>query len=723
MATNKLKPDESARTSSGKLGGPQRRQAQNRPKQMKPAVAASAGSNRAGKLPVKRLPVLEREGPAASAESSHQRSTGSPVTRPTPATAGRLGRLADVAKARNSAGGFAGRAVEGDGASNVRRYAGKAITGGVNGGMQGGLHGAAAGAAKEVGGQALQDTVKSANKVIEGRPDATTADQRQLGAGGTGYARSGGQGEGPGSKVAKGLAVGGAAAATPPAMVVLMAMALLNWLKSMFFAAMALAANAGLALWMFMLNLAKTVGHAVAAPFMAIGGIVANSASAVLGVAVATTVAPAVAAASGVFASVTAIALLSTVLTGVINSTSLTEGSLNAGRTACVTDAGPGTGNGSEVNPDAEQNAKTVYSVLSRWGMPDENIAGILGNWSQESGVDPTSVESISDEPYRIGPRKQAAWDGGFTHIPGQSHGGIGLGQWSNGRTTMLLEYAKGKRVDWHTIDTQLAFMVQGDNPGDVAVFKDMISTSQGSPSAAAVHFHDKWERSNDNQQMMAERTADAGMWFGKMSGWAADKSTAGRVENITGGIIEGISNGMSTILAECQDSGGPGPISLKNGGMTQVEAQALVTRFNEEGDKFLDGRYGDGGGPGSCGANHAMNCVSFSTYFVNKYTTFQTYPKGDGVRTAFTIAEQTGKQLSSMPAPYSVGSGPGTGPAGHTLVVLGVEGDKVVLGEAGYCAFMGRVRIDSATRMVEEGWKFVDVSDIMLPTDQIKTS
>jgi hypothetical protein len=287
----------------------------------------------------------------------------------------------------------------------------------------------------------------------------------------------------------------------------------------------------------------------------------------------------------------------------------------------------------------------------------------------------------------------------------------------------MLLQYARAKRVDWHTIGTQLAFMAQGDNPGDVAVFKDMISTSQGSPATAAVHFHDKWERSADNRQMMAERTADAGMWFGKMSGWEANKSTAGGVENITGGIIEGLSTGTSTIPAKCQDSGGPGPISLKTGGMTQDEAQALVARFNEEGDKFLDGRYGESGGPGSCGANHAMNCVSFSTYFVNKYTTFQTYPKGDGIRTAFTIAEQAGKELSSTPAPYSVGSGPGTGPAGHTLVVLGVEGDKVVIGEAGYCAFMGRVRIDSATRMAAEGWKFVDVSDIMLPTDQIRAS
>jgi hypothetical protein len=155
---------------------------------------------------------------------------------------------------------------------------------------------------------------------------------------------------------------------------------------------------------------------------------------------------------------------------------------------------------------------------------------------------------------------------------------------------------------------------------------------------------------------------------------------------------------------------------------MTQEEAQALVDLFNKEGDKFLDDRYGDQGGPGSCGSNHAENCVSFSTYFVNKYTTFQTYPAGDGKETAYTIARETGKQLSSTPTPYSVGSGPGSGPVGHTLVVLGVQGDKVILGEAGYCAFMGRVRVDSAARMAAEGWKFVDMSDSMLPSGKIKT-
>ncbi|MEU6263737.1 phage tail tip lysozyme [Saccharopolyspora shandongensis] len=621
---------------------------------------------------------------------------------------------------KNGAGGVAGKGVEGDGGSNTRRYTGKVVAGGVNGGMQGGLHGAAVGAAKKVGVEAAKDAVKGASKVTGGSPDAEPADKR-LGAGGTSYERAGKKdAEGMSSKVAQGLAAGGFAAATPPATAVVMTMALFNWLKSMFFAFLAMAANMGNLLWTLFINVLKAVGNFVAAPFMAFGGFVANTVGAVFGIAVTTTVAPVTAAASGVVAAVTAVAMLGSVVTGVLNHTALTDGRIGSSWANCVVNA-RGGGGGAQVPANTEANAKTVYSVLSNWGMPDENIAGILGNWSQESGIDPTSVESVYDEPYRIGPRKQAAWDGGFTHIPGQSHGGIGLGQWSNGRTPMLLDYAKSKSVDWYTIEAQLAFMVEGDNPGDVQVFKDMIKTSLSSPGAAAVHFHEKWERSADGAQGLAERRADADMWYAKMSGWTVDGSVAGGVENIAGDIIDSIGTGTSTIFDNCKQEGVGGSVSLKDDGMTQEEAQALIDLFNKEGDKFLDERYGENGGPGSCGSNHAMNCVSFSTYFVNKYTTYQSYPMGNGIRTAYTIAEEMGKQVSSTPTPYSVGSGPGTGPEGHTLVVLGVHGDKLIVGEAGYCAFMGRVRVASASEMAAEGWKFVDMSDAMLPTDQIK--
>ncbi|MER6367220.1 phage tail tip lysozyme [Streptomyces mirabilis] len=670
--------------------------------------------------------------PAPGADSSGPSGAANPAPKIPDAadTADTAGKAAGAASAGskikqgmngvagNMAGGAAQRAVEGDGSSTTRRaagrYAGAAVSGAVAGAQAGGLPGAAVGAAKNVGVEGVQDAVRDASKVTGGSPDAKPADQRELGAGGTGYERGASKDdEGLGSKAAKGVAVGGGAAAAPPAMGVVMAIAFLNWLKSMFFAALAMAVNAGKLLWTLIVYIAKAV-HAIAAPFMAIGSFLAKGAGAVLGVTVTATMTPVAAAMSGAVAMTATVALLGTVLTGVLNSTALTEGSINANGAACVVNAGSvGNGSGATVPADVEKNAKEIYSVLSSWGMPKENIAGILGNWSQESGIDPTSVQNFPTGTYAITAEKAGAAQ--------NTDNGIGLGQWTFGRNTLLRQYAKSKGVDWFTIKAQLAFMVEGDNPGDVTVFKDMLKKSQGSPRAAALHFHENWERSADGSAGLTARGDNAEMWFGKMSGWSVDSSIVGGVENIVGGIIENIGNGINSILGNCRTRGGTS-VSLKDGGMTQAEAQALVDLFNKEGDKFLDDRYGDQGGPGSCGSNHAENCVSFSTYFVNKYTTFQTYPAGDGKYTAYTIARETGKQMSATPTAYSVGSGPGSVPAGHTLVVLGVQGDKVILGEAGYCAFMGRVRVDSAARMAAEGWKFVDMSDSMLPSNKIKT-
>ncbi|WP_215544911.1 phage tail tip lysozyme [Amycolatopsis sp. CA-230715] len=570
----------------------------------------------------------------------------------------------------------------------------------------------------------------SAAELIAGGSLAAPTTKR-LSAGGTSYDRDAEDaGTGPGATTLKAAAAAGTAAA-PPAMTMVLFAAFLAWLKSMFFAALALMANVGSMLWSFLASVVKAVLHTITAPFIAIGTFVANTVGAVFGVAVSAVVAPAAAAISGVAVGAMVVALVAAAVAGVLDTTALTEGRLDSGAHHCAADAqdrNDGGGLGVVVPANTEANAKTVYSVLKGWGMPDENIAGILGNWSQESGIDPTSVESIFTEPYTLGPRKKAAWAGNFTHVPGQAHGGIGLGQWSNGRTMLLLDYARAKNVDWFTIQTQLAFMVQGDNPGDVAVFTSMITAKQPSPSAAAYHFHGAWERSADDASRTALRARAAEMWFARMSGWKADGAVAGSVATIVGQAVTSASTAIATNSGDCGDTNshrdtGSGGLTPKSGGMTQDEAQKMVDLFNTEGDKFLDARYGDTGGPGSCGSNHAENCVSFSTYFANKYTTYQSYPRGNGITTAGTIAHDMGKQLSPTPTPYSIGSGPSSSPAGHTLVVLGVQGDRLILGEAGYCEFMGRVRVGSAQSMAATGWRFVDLSDSLLPADKITKS
>lgn len=173
-----------------------------------------------------------------------------------------------------------------------------------------------------------------------------------------------------------------------------------------------------------------------------------------------------------------------------------------------------GPGDTGPIDPTKESHAKAVYKIFSGMGMPDKNIAGILGNWDQESAVDPTGVQGVFDEPYEIGPKKKAILDRSGSNY------GIGLGQWTADRNTMLKNYAKEKNKDWYDINIQLKFMTdpQGDNPSDVAIIQGMIDEEQSSPSAAAIFFETKWERAG--KPNVAARTAAAEKWYKEMDSW-----------------------------------------------------------------------------------------------------------------------------------------------------------------------------------------------------------
>ncbi|QNE18083.1 hypothetical protein F1D05_09535 [Kribbella qitaiheensis] len=653
-----------------------------------------------------------------------------------------------ASKSRDITRAAAGAAAEAavDGAVGDRLSAGKkrllaaAARGAAEGAVLGGGAGAGASGAKEAGreasrqarakgGQTSDPKTSDGFKGGQERSASPLSDEQEagktLGAGGTSYERGqhtgdtpdGGARQGPGEPAAgnraKSTALAAGTSATPPAALSALLILFLNWLKSFFFAVLAQALSFLQVVLQWLIGAGTAAWNLATKPFLAAGATVAKVAAALSGGAVISTTAAAagVAAVSGV--SVLAfigglLGIFSTTLT--VHDGAVTTGCETAGSNALPVDSNE------PVDATADKNARAVYSVLKTWGMPDENIAGILGNWTQESGIDPTSVQNFPAGTYVMTDKKKTAAQ--------NTDNGIGLGQWTFGRNTLLRNYAVVKGTDWWQLVLQLRFMADsngGDNPGDVQVFKGMLTTSQGSPGRAAVYFHENWERSADGSAGIAARSAKAEMWFAKMSGWTVDQ---GLVRQTVGDFIDGGSQIIDLLLqpATCVNGNAAGPVSPKSGGMSQDEAKALVDLFNQEGDKFLDSRYGDQGGPGSCGSNHAMNCTSFSTYFVNKYTSFQAYPAGDGIRTAYSIAEQTGKKVQSTPVPYSVGSGPSSTSWGHTLVVLGVEGDKVMVGEAGYCAYMGRVRVDSAAAMAAEGWMFVDVSDLMLPADRVKT-
>ena len=264
-----------------------------------------------------------------------------------------------------------------------------------------------------------------------------------------------------------------------------------------------------------------------------------------------------------------------------------------------------------------------LYSVLAAEGASPAEVAGILGNFQAESGIDPYAVEGIYDEPWTIGDQKETAWSRDFyvplynwdyyyntynprqhskpcdavnedgsktcdsdrytacsdlfcylcTHsmisncpnkrtIPGcrvgafncpsakcaitaenaggccyqvtregvpclcygpcdicQFRGGIGLGQWTQGRNEALRRFAEANSVYWYDYHVQIAFLIYEDETN----FMTEYIGSGMSVEEATDWFYTNWERpkSSENpdtaQSALAARTALATEWFVKL--------------------------------------------------------------------------------------------------------------------------------------------------------------------------------------------------------------
>lgn len=546
------------------------------------------------------------------------------------------------------------------------------------------------------GGVAASEEVSSKNA----QQDASPA----LGAGGTSLAAPEPDAENRLDDNAGGAAkMAGAAAAAPAAgaagQMVLLAM-FINYLKGLMMALAALATN----LWSMALGLLLAGAKAVVGAIMTVGAVVSGAVGGAVSAAAAGVT-------SFVAGTVVAVMVVASVVMGVTNGSDLAQkdGGIDC-RVLAKTALDKIDGSNGSVDVKTLLNAKTVFGVLSAWGMPDENIAGIIGNWDAESGVDPTSVQDHFDSPHAMSEEKQTA--------AMNTDNGIGLGQWTFGRNSQLRGYAGGHTKNWWTLEMQLGFMISAAEGSNADIVKDMIVTSYGTPTAAALHFHDEWERSADTAEMAARRGTKATKWMGMFSGWQKNQALADSILAQAETTVTGANSSRSqSVRSECLGVG-QAALTMKPGGLTLDEATELMALYLAEGKDFLEARYPGASGPGDCGnGDKSDNCVGFSTYFVNKYTSFQQYARGDGIDTAGSMADLMGKTTSNTPTVYSVASGPASGPEGHTFVVLGIQGDQAVIGEAncGTDHAGTRARLMPLSELLNGSWEFVDVADLML--------
>lgn len=351
------------------------------------------------------------------------------------------------------------------------------------------------------------------------------------GSGGSGSSAAGAKGGKKDSELKNGVKAAGAAGATGAGLAagswLAQMLAFLLWLRMLFYQAMAALANLLGKVLGFVYAIAKTAAHGLAV----LGHGIATAAG------FAASAAASVATGAAVFGA-TAVVATGTVLSAVNpwDNAKKDDGLLDCGpavRAAVEDNAADSTGGADSKTQ--EEHAKAVYGVLAGMGMPDENVAGILGNWSHESGIDPTSMETIMSEPYTIGPKKKAAIKADYdiskvdaayaSSFPTIKRMGIGFGQWTNDRNQLLVDYAKKQKKDWWDVQVQLGFMFTDDARPDF--MKSFLKEKQSSPEAATEKFMTGWEGLPAGEGSNGARKEAAKKWFAKMGGWEKDESAA----------------------------------------------------------------------------------------------------------------------------------------------------------------------------------------------------
>ena len=337
--------------------------------------------------------------------------------------------------------------------------------------------------------------------------------------------------------------------------------------------------------------------------------------------------------------------------------------------------------------------------MLSAWGMSDENIAGILGNWSHESGIDPTRVETIFDEKFTIGPRKQAAEAMNFKMaqvdpsyaacFPAIDLMGIGLGQWTNGRNSLLTEYAKSIGKRWSTLETQLGFMVSKDDPARVAQVKALIDNSEGgSVSASTSYFLTKWEGVNDGT--LGTREAAAGTWFAKMGGWSKNQSLADSILAQSGSAVTGANNAsVAAAASKCKSHGG----HADNSSLVHA-ALSYAWPYNDEGKgndgtdlyKYLHKEVlGESDTFFASCDRTVATAVRWSgiddTYPAGGVSNQLEYLQGEGA-SKWTKVDYNGDKSKLQPGDILLRT---TGGVSHTVMYVGEDSVKEVWGEGNY--------------------------------------
>lgn len=212
---------------------------------------------------------------------------------------------------------------------------------------------------------------------------------------------------------------------------------------------------------------------------------------------------------------------------------------------------------------------------------------------------------------------------------------------------------------------------------------------------------------------------ASHGDWYGRISKYHpyGQEVVYRNKNNKTGNVT---SNGNECNLCPVEDNNGgnSGDGTIVEGGFkTKEEAQKVV-------DAYLDADLTKISGMGyACNGDLHRNCVNFSKWFIHKYLkgmSINFLGNGGDIADNFYNANK-GKfpnlKESNVPVAYSIFSvrhaeGLSSSSEGHTGVILGINGNQVIFGEAAWCGTSGQIRTLPISNFTSGQYhKFIDVN------------
>lgn len=337
--------------------------------------------------------------------------------------------------------------------------------------------------------------------------------------------------------------------------------------------------------------------------------------------------------------------------------------------------ANSNTGSGSSDSP----NAQRIWDFFKGKGLEDVAVAGIMGNFQQESGLDPAIKQNHTLDGIPDG---------------GDDRTGFGIAQWtSQGRQAGL--FAKMRQAGLakyygpgyghpevnktemspqdisKLLDIELNYAWEGDTT-KIKDIADELNKAMyvGGDNGSAILFHNLYEGSRDNAAQIAERV-DSATDYLNIFGTGEGSCKRGQLGGVSS--IEDALPWAMKFIEDTKEKYNSAPRSLAklSGNKKLSDNVILVAEWPESSGLPASECWGGDG---------CDECTTLSGWFVTAMTDY-TYGNGHGGQVVGRLKAK-GVETGTEPRPFSVFSTNAIGGStfGHTGVVLGVLSDNQVI-------------------------------------------